>query len=300
MTWQEPFSTELARLQSRELPEGGFPSRPDSILFRPDCTAWATLALSAAGVPSKSLRPSRWRLAEEQGEDGRVSLSRDHPEAFWPTSLAILAWQGAVGYREPRSRALHFLLQTTGIQFKNSSTSPLGHDESIPGWPWIGGTHSWVEPTAMALLALAVTGYGGHSRAEEATRLLLDRQLPTGGWNYGNTLVFGNELLPLPEVTGVVLSALAGRVAPDRVEASLKYLRSALEEMRSPLTLGWGLLGLNAWKRRPREALDWIRQSQGQQDKYGPYDTTSISLLLLAGLGKEGLLSLIEPSRLSK
>ena len=30
----------------------------------------------------------------------------------------------------------------------------LGHDTTLVGWPWVDGTHSWLEPTVLAVLAL--------------------------------------------------------------------------------------------------------------------------------------------------
>ena len=38
------------------------------------------------------------------------------------------------------------------------------------GWPWVDGTHSWVEPTALALLVMGREGLSGHSRAREGVR----------------------------------------------------------------------------------------------------------------------------------
>ncbi|MCA9481876.1 MAG: hypothetical protein KC545_16145, partial [Nitrospira sp.] len=62
--------------------------------------------------------------------------------------------------------------------------------------------------------------------------MLIDRQLPHGGWNSGNTLVFGKELLPLPECTGIALQALAGNTERPLVEHSLSYLLDQLPHLR--------------------------------------------------------------------
>ena len=86
----------------------------------------------------------------------------------------------------------------------------VGHDTTLQGWPWVVGTHSWVEPTAINVLALRSAGQAGHPRCREAVKLLLDRQLPEGGWNYGNTTVLGHVLRPQVQPTGLALAALAG------------------------------------------------------------------------------------------
>jgi hypothetical protein len=148
-------------------------------------------------------------------EDGRLSVSPNHPQAFWPTPLAILVWHASPSHREPQSRALEFLLATAGKHWKKGEDAVIYHDPSIIGWPWIEDTHSWVEPTAVVLMALDVTGYGDHERAREARLMLLDRQLELGGWNYGNTSVFGQRLRPMAESTGLALNALARRVPRD-------------------------------------------------------------------------------------
>lgn len=79
-------------LRSRALADGGFASHPTQQHSRPDATAWAILALDTTDTEVDLLEAARLRLAADQLADGRVSLSKDHPEVFWPTPLAILAW----------------------------------------------------------------------------------------------------------------------------------------------------------------------------------------------------------------
>lgn len=112
--------------------------------------------------------------------------------------------------------------------------------------------------------------------------MLMERQLPHGGWNYGNTIVFGQELRPQPHTSGLALAALAGRLPPEKVSRSIDYLNERIAGVRSPLSLAWGLLGLGAWGVRPEGAPRWIGESFALQEKYGSYDTTLLSLLLLA------------------
>jgi hypothetical protein len=81
-----------------------------------------------------------------------LCVSLKHPDAFWPTSLAILAWQGSPEHIGNQSRAVNFLLNISGTHFNRKLDSPVGHDTSIKGWPWVENTHSWVEPTALALI----------------------------------------------------------------------------------------------------------------------------------------------------
>lgn len=279
-------------LSERALPNGGFSGRTGGH-YRPDATAWAIFVLAAVGAREDLVQSGRSRLAADQMEDGRVSVSPDCPQAFWPTPLAVIAWHGSPTHREPQSRALKFLLTTTGKHFERKDESMYGHDSAIKGWPWIEDTHSWVEPSSMVLLALELTGNGDHERAREARHMLLDRQLERGGWNYGNTTVFGQQLRPMPASTGLVLNVLAARVQRECVEKSLSYLKDQVGRLRTPLSLGWSLLGLGAWRERPADAESSVFECFDRQETYGPYDTSQLSLLLASLLGKRGLLSLV-------
>ena len=121
--------------------------------------------------------------------------------------------------------------------------------------------------------------------------MLLDRQLEQGGWNYGNLSVYGKQLRAMPESTGLALNALAGRISPERVHKSLLYLRKRVGGLRTPLSLGWSILGLGAWDERPWEAERLILQCLERQSVYGSYNTQQLSLLLISLFGRRGLLS---------
>jgi len=277
----KPIAQHIDRLWERALPEGGFAEKIGGN-YRPDSTAWAVLALSATGIKDDHLEPSRDRLKTSQLNDGRICALPELPDSYWTTPLAILAWQGSAYLRDAQSQAIEFLIHTTGRHWNRKDDSPAAHDTSIHGWSWIANTHSWVEPTALSLIALQVTGYGTHQRANEAAHMLLDRQLSHGGWNYGNTTVFDQELRPMPENTGMALNALAGRVAEEKVTRSLHYLESQTNKLCTPLSLGWGLLGLGAWGKRPDHAEKRILESLNLQKRYGNYDTSLLAILILS------------------
>jgi hypothetical protein len=273
-------------LESRALPEGGFSPRSGQP-FRSDATAWAILALSRIAPAHPLLDSSRTRLATAQGPDGRVSISREHEEAFWPSALSVLAWNGSQVHAPHCSQGVQFLLKASGHHWRKGSDDLIGHDPSIPGWPWISGTHSWIEPTGLGVIALKVAGSGNHDRVRQAIQMILDRQLPHGGWNYGNTLVFGRELHPMPESTGAALAALAGEVEPGTVARSLDYLQGEVNRLCTPISLGWGLLGLAAWDLWPLNGISLVERCLAKQSRYGEYDTSALCLLLLGALAGE-------------
>ncbi len=266
-------------------PEGGCSPRSGEAGSRPDSTAWACLALADGEDTLTSVQKARDYLATKQSEDGRVCLMEETPDAYWPTSLAILAWTGSENHSRAMQKAAHFLLQNTGRHFPRQSNSPVGHDTALRGWPWVAKTHSWVEPTSLAMIALNQCGFSQHERVTEASLMLMDRQLPKGGWNYGNTTMYGAVLEPFPQTTAVALSALAGRVKPSNVVHSLSYLQKQAPTLRTPLSLAWAILGLSAWNMRPGLAETWLTKCLGYQERIGSYETESLSLLCLAASG---------------
>lgn len=272
-----------ALLMRRALPSGGFSGKTDG-QFQVDPTAWGILALAAYGRSAELIDQSRQMLIREQLPDGRVCVNRTHPASYWPTTLAILAWQDSESCSKAQQRAIRFLLETTGFHFPRTSDAPSAHDTLLKGWPWVGETHSWVEPTAIGIMALKTTGHGHHDRVKEAVHMVLDRQLPHGGWNYGNTHVFGTELHPMPESTGAALAGLAGMVEEREVARSLEYLEAEVDRLRTPISLGWALVGLGAWSRRPSRASVLVERCLANQERYGEYETSALCLLILGAL----------------
>ncbi len=275
------YSPSLEFLHSHQRPDGGFSYQPGG-QARPDCTAWAILTLSACEGQDRSIHLGRDYLKKLQSSDGRVPLSSQHPEACWPTALAVLAWDQAPEFQEAKNRAIDFLVGFTGQHFPKPPNSVSGHDPAIRGWPWIAETHSWVVPTSLAILALQSVGLGTHGRVKEGIRMILDRQLAQGGWNYGSPSAFGKALHPLPEATGVALQALAGKVEREGIASSIQYLSQETTRLHTPVSLGWGLLGLGAWGIIPQDKEEMIRTSLALQQKYGPYPLPSLALLLYA------------------
>jgi hypothetical protein len=186
-------------------------------------------------------------------------------------------------------RAVAWMLQTRGEALPR--TSELGHDTTLVGWPWVEDTHSWVEPTAMGVLALKAVGRGSHPRVQDAVRLLFDRLLPDGGCNYGNTLVMGQMLRPHLQPTGLAMLALAGE--PDqtgRIAKSLDYLAGELSPRTAAASLAYGLMGLAAHERFPAIAHSWLeavsRRTLGREP--APY---RLALIALAAMGAESPLN---------
>ncbi|QGY40296.1 hypothetical protein GM415_09220 [Pseudodesulfovibrio cashew] len=245
---------------------------------RPDAMAWTALGLAAHGVDPELTEQLRRGLAERQLPDGRIPLSPQTPRAVWPTSMTLLAWREDPALAEPRGKAKEFLLTHRGTSIEGLS-DVVGHDATLQGWPWIDETHSWVEPTALALLALTGEGLATHPAVREGVAVLRDRELPDGGWNYGNPKIYGSVLLPMPECTGIALCALRNEMSGDEAADSLAYLESEYPGLRTPLSLSWTIMGLSAFGRRPADVESKVAESFALQERYGPFESTLIGLL---------------------
>lgn len=207
----------------------------------------------------------------------------------WTTAYAVLLWASLPGFEAERTRAVEHLLQIKGVAVPKSPDDPVGHDTTIVGWPWVPNTHSWLEPTAMAVLALRRAGQLAHPRVQEGLSLIRDRAIRSGGWNYGNTSIFGNTLRAHPGPTGQALLALAGVDGGGPiVDAALAFLGTVLPHTRAPSSLGWGLLGMTAWGRRPAQADEWLVSAHKTlvERRDPPY---LLSLLLMSASPDRGL-----------
>jgi hypothetical protein len=292
----QDIETALAQLTQRARPGGGFAAvSSEESPPRPDCTAWAAMALQACGCAQPLRQPALAMLAGYQLADGRVPLQRNFKETYWPTALALLAWHGESRQQAAARRAIDFLLSLESLTFPYDGNPASGSDSSLSGWPWVEGTYAWVVPTALALIALKAYGLENHTRVQAGVKLLLNRQLPNGGWNYGDTFVFDTQLLPFPDTTGFALEALSGLCSRHQVEKSIDYLRATIATLQSPQSLAWAVLGLGAWSARPAESTRWITRSLRLQNRYGDYDTDLLAQVIVAQYATGGLTRLYLP-----
>ncbi|MFI5461299.1 MAG: hypothetical protein ACHRXM_38340 [Isosphaerales bacterium] len=289
-TWKQTARRDLMELRGRS--SAWSYRRQGSPSVEP--TALACLGLLAsgdertfAGDLAACCAGADWMAAIQRSE-GALPVSQSLATPGWATPYAILLWSGVPGHEAARRRARTWLLGLNGRTIPHTKGVDLliGHDSTAVGWPWVDGTHSWLEPTALAVLALCREGLAGHPRVGAGIALILNRSLEKGGWNYGNKTVFGRDLRPQPGPTGVALLALAacGDRSP-AVARALEYLRLTLPSLGSAVSLGWGVLALRAHGACPLEADAWLaacyQRCAGRADA-----TMGVALLLLAASDK--------------
>jgi hypothetical protein len=261
--------------------------------------ALATLALIGAGRLNETRNHFDWLVSAGQKSDGNVTPFESLQWPGWPTSLAIIASVSASRLANNKTSPAFDLARATTWLFAAEGktlekTSEFGHDGMLVGWPWVLGTHSWQEPTAWSVLALKALGLSDHQRTREGVRLLIDRLLPEGGCNYGNTYVLGQKLRAQVEPTGLAMLALAGEQSDDlRIPYSLQFLTENLSATTTTISLAYGLLGLAAHQKTPVDSSAWLEMAY-QRTVNRELAALPIALLTLASQGSDCLLLKID------
>ena len=243
--------------------------------FRPQAAAPAEAALAWLANPgrrrkrSDRRRPRRSRLGDGLG---RARLARGVGRRL--SRLEV---------RGPGRRRLDPGCQGPGL----AAVAAVGARYVATGMVRADGTSSWVEPTAIQLLAIQAEGDAQHPRVGEAVRLLRNRAIPSGGWNYGNSVLLGAPLRPMVQSTGLALAALAGHPEADaEIRPALAYLLRNLSAATTTASMCYALIGLAGHAKRPRDAGEWLSAAAGRSLRDGakPY---ALALTALAALGSD-------------
>jgi hypothetical protein len=259
-----------------------------------EATALAILALAAAGADRERIESARNWLRAQQRSDGGWPLFEGIDQGSWATAWALLALHNDEKDRERLRRGAGWLVRREGrtvgglawlVFWLTPTAESADIDPTLVGWPWHDDSFSWVEPTAVALLALKKlrtdlgTSFPG-KRVGEGERVLYDRECTEGGWNYGNRAVLGENLPPYPDSTAIALIALQDQ-PPARNDRSLQALRRLVDDPHSSgLALALGAICLSlygadaeSWRRR---LVDTYNRSRFLGE------TRTLSLALLA------------------
>ena len=228
----------LARLRTTDGGWGYYPGKASRI----ESTCWGLLALAGSGKTAADLGP----LTQWPREGPWLTDVAGAPINYAFQALASLALLSHPGGVDAATSLAVALLDVRGARFDQSAA--IRQDNSLQAWPWIADTFSWVEPTCLALIAvkkmrkrLPGTAAG---RIDIGERMLLDRVCGGGGWNYGGSNVYGQELYPYVPTTAWGLIALQDRRTDPTVTRSVERLVADLETERSAPALSLGSLAL--------------------------------------------------------
>ena len=243
----------IQELHRRELPDGGWSfSGSSQMSLETTCLAsFSVLAEQPSSAPHVV-----WPLLHAQLSDGSWPSFVGDGEPSWTTALAICVLNSANDSSGARERGQSWLLKTKGREggwfwrwkFKLADRA-VRFDPDRYGWPWLPGSASWVIPTAFSVIA--IKQFTACSRTEVSERrirlgveMLLDRTCVEGGWNSGNSVVYGVPLRPHVEATAIALLALQDERRTETIQRSLAWLKQQATVINSGSSLAWCILSL--------------------------------------------------------
>jgi hypothetical protein len=263
-------------------PDGGWSYYVGKSSSRLEPTAWALLALQTAGErmsidPLVSWPRRNGWLVDRASDEVNI--------AFNAIAVVVL---DALGAGTAVTAPLVEKLTRAGGQRLPQSPSNV-QDNSLQGWSWVDGTFSWVEPTALGLLALKRCGGrrpDAQARVLEAERMLLDRVCVSGGWNYGNANVLGKTLEPYMATSALGLIALRNRHGDERVGRSLRHLIDHRLAERGAISLGLTRIALGLYD-TPGDDVETALDAEWKRHAFmGGMLGTAIALYARAGLAR--------------
>ena len=243
----------IQELHRRELPDRGWSfSGSSQMSLETTCLAsFSVLAEQPSSAPHVV-----WPLLHAQLSDGSWPSFVGDGEPSWTTALAICVLNSANDSSGARERGQSWLLKTKGREggwfwrwkFKLADRA-VRFDPDRYGWPWLSGSASWVIPTAFSVIA--IKQFTACSRTEVSERrirlgveMLLDRTCVDGGWNSGNSVVYGVPLRPHVEATAIALLALQDERRTETIQRSLAWLKQQATVINSGSSLAWCILSL--------------------------------------------------------
>jgi len=251
--WSDRISSLAETLRSRQMKSGGW-AYFDSVQESLEATCLAELALA----PERHANSSEaiLFLLKSQLSDGGWPAFLGDSEGSWTTALALCTLNSTGDFTAAREKAFRWLYAERGQEghwfwrwkFKTSDRN-VRFDPDKYGWPWVTGSASWVIPTAFSIIA--IEQFTVCNRSEESEKrihlgveMLLDRECVDGGWNSGNSLVYGVPLRPHVEATAIALLALQDEQRIEMVQKSLSWLRQNVASVDSVSSLAWCILTL--------------------------------------------------------
>jgi len=101
-----------------------------------------------------------------------------------------------------------------------------------------------------------------------------------GGWNYGNTAVYGDPLWPYPDITALALIALQNHKERTENQVSLRVLSKTAAITDSGLALGWSSICLALYGHDNSELRKRLEEKFVKTKFLG--ETKAIALSILA------------------
>jgi hypothetical protein len=209
-----------------------------------------------------------------QHQDGGWGISDADPESGWHTAWALIALKYSNQGGDSINKAVEWLTHVSTYQISqdefNKTQIPVSDNIGALVWPWLPGQVCWIEPTALAALALDGIAQSPLSTARINATIEYFRQnrTPTGGWDIGNAGPLDTIISPRAYPTGLVLMTLA-RIAPKEIKDNdLAALRQDMQQDPSILSQSCGLLAIRLLRGSDPMIYENIKGSQLQNGSW--------------------------------
>ncbi len=245
-------------------------------------TAAVLLAIRGEPQAAEAYHSAIDWLYKGQNPDGGWGMSHLDDESNWHTAWAVLALSKAGILDGAFDRGVSWLLNVETLwRSGESGESPdhalLAVDPAGSSWPWLPGEATWIEPTALAMLALEKVAVESvdPGRILAAVNYLEDRRCPGGGWTVGNPVMLETLLPALPHPTACALVALSTFDPEAITSEDVQVLRAEMHRDGGVLALAWGLLALRTLGEDDTQAQSTLDEMQGSDGGWNrnPYHT---------------------------
>ena len=261
-----------------------------------ESTAFAVMALECLERKEfrRSIQSGLIWLSRYQNSDGSWRLNDVTSTGSWSTAIAILCLSVFPEWRNRAVKAARWALTQEGnslgwlgslIMWFTAQKDINKINMDLKGWPWASGSFSWVEPTSYFVIGLkrlrtALDGTNVNERIRQGELMIYDRVCEEGGWNYGNSKVYGEALWPYPDTSAVALIALQDNPHTGANQKSIEMLEKSLNDTRSGLALSWSIICFQLYG---RDVGRWRQVLVESFEKTGFLgETKSLALAVLA------------------
>jgi len=262
-----------------------------------EITALTLLALRAAhhdDAGELAVRKGKEWLIKRQNADGGWPLNDTLKASSWSTAWAMIALSESGQFEERLAKAGNWALEQEGskpgilanlILALTFQKKAVQLNEDLIGWSWTPNSFSWIEPTSYFLLALKKTkrllaSKIVEERIRQSELMIYDRMCDTGGWNYGNSSVYGERLWPYPDITAVALIALQDQAERKENQVSLRALSEMTKSTDSGLALSWSAICVSLYGQEDAELRKRLVERFAKTKFLG--ETKAIALGILA------------------
>lgn len=267
--------------------------------YSAEATALATLAgWQRLDALARTAILDSWK-SRQLPDGGWTSIAPLSSAGNWPTAIIANTLAQVAPQHPSLPKALRSLVAAEPgeafwlwrLRFRTTDTQ-VRFDPSKYGWSWVSDSVSWVIPTAGVILALERGRHLRLIRGREVERrlalgcsMLLDRMCPGGGWNAGNSVVYGVALAPHIDATSLALAGLRFHYRLPEVRQSFSWLLAA--DCSSAFSLACKILALQSYADVRSNARPALEAAQAKlalltQEPAQIADTSTLALSIVA------------------